>query len=185
MTSVREYRVRYKGQEYILSLRTCDDGYVSGYERSAVELIVTPFLMGAFRLSNEFYADESRVNRLLNLILTEGSEGGWLKGDKFIPLPWRSWCELDETFIRECSKDFFYSFTAKTQRLNASLNTMGVDLIQALKGVSDLMMWSGSTMSRPRADFETRNGHIATAADTPSSDTTHSKTSVLNHDSES
>lgn len=149
-----QFDVRYGGKAYTLSIRTADDGYVTGWEYAAAQTAVLPFLTKAYVVGDQLFSDEQRLNQLMVLITEEGAAGGWRRTDgsgvPFTPLPWRSWAEIPLGVLREVVESFFLSFASKTRRLNPSESFIGVPMSRCTQYVCELLT-AGSSPSWPAA----------------------------------
>ncbi|HOJ03273.1 MAG TPA: hypothetical protein PK916_04645 [Bacteroidota bacterium] len=120
-----KFLAEYGGRRYALHLRTSDDGYITAYERAAVDLLLEPFLARPTLSIQEIMVSETRTSGVLNLILTEGARGGMDIKDRhgditFEPLPWAFWYELDADLIVHILHSFFFFVARKIERLRTS-----------------------------------------------------------------
>lgn len=114
------FEVRYKGGAYRLALRTCTDGYVSGYERAGVEGLVAGVLD-----RKGFFADPARTDAFMELIIDRADEGvvQQMKDGRpgeWVPRPWPHWHALDVEVIEEISRHFFHYLRRKIEPLISS-----------------------------------------------------------------
>jgi hypothetical protein len=148
------FTVQYGGQQFMLSLRVADDGFIPAFEEAAVQLAIAPFLLHVYTLPEEFWSDEVRVCRLMNLIVAEAQDGGWRRtapdGQVAItPIPWRSWLDLDRDEIRPIVEGFFLRSAQKIGRLKTSKTFMGHSLQACIVFASALVTADSSMPSTP------------------------------------
>ena len=144
--------IGYQGQTHKLTMRVGPDGYFSARDESAIQLIVMPFLAGSYAVGNEFYADEYRVCRVLNLIVTEAQSWGWnienSDGTKtFLRFPWDAWYDIPLADIRKIVEGFFLHAEQKIRRLETSPTFMNLSLQDCVTFVSARLIPSTSKPS--------------------------------------
>lgn len=141
------YVVHHQGQTYSLTLRVGSDGFFTAREEAAVQLIVQPFMRGAYTVAEDLYADEFRVSRVLSLVVAEAQYGGWIKdkhdGDRDLtPFPWLSWYDLPLADIRAIVEGFFFSVASRTRQSTSSTISMNRNLVDSISYVSLLLIQS-------------------------------------------
>lgn len=155
-TEKQTFAVKFGGQDYHLSLRLADDGFIPAFEETAAQLIVFPFVTSECRLPDEFWMNEARVCALLALITEEGRRGGWIAESptgerKFTPFPWGSFYDLEISALKEIALGFTARLNEKMQRLAPSMTFIGINLPEAFSSVSEMLLTKPTaTRSRRR-----------------------------------
>lgn len=146
------YRIMHGGQEFVLPLRVCEDGYLSGFQRAALELIMQGYLQGT-----SVVTDPALAARFFPLALD-------LSG---LPaVPWATWLELDTDVLEEVARDFFDGARRKIGQLTSS--SVATRLKPAVDLISANVTWLRTTSSTPPAASTTSSGPGITPPGSPS-----------------
>lgn len=152
MPERKHYSVEWEGQVYDLSLRTAPDGYLTGADRAAAEVIISAYLGNAGTIMGQ----EDTTNRLFALLARVERNG-----ERVTP-PWPSWLDIPEYATGGLLEDFFFSFTTKASQSPSSSRTTAI--LTALRLIFDPTTSSGTASSAPPEISEMPSGSTSTGA---------------------
>lgn len=169
MRPATTFTVRHGGVEYALRLRLCPDGFISGYERAAVDQVLGDHVDRFGRPVNLMH-DPARADRFFALVLDVAEAPGaseWRSHDG-TPLPWRCWLEVDTDVLVAIFDSFFLSIVPKLKTSPGSNWHTAAAQIIGKAYPSEETMSSGTSVPAPHPAPVRPSGSSARDHDTTS-----------------